>query len=73
MSIRDRLTKEKLIQIGFKEIDENIFTYEDYVSLKLEDGNWEDVSFDLFIRGTYITWVDTEYKLRKIFDACDLW
>lgn len=71
--MRNRLSRERLFELGFKEAGQNVFSYEDYVKLKLEDNNWDDPAFDVFIRGAYITCIDTEQQMIKIFDACHLW
>lgn len=71
--MRNRLSKERLLELGFVETDINIFEYEEYVKLKLEDDNWDEPAFDVFIRGAYITCIDMEHQLIAIFDACHLW
>lgn len=38
----------------------------DRYTLKLEDNDWNDICFDIYIKNTYITCVDSVKRLKKI-------
>lgn len=40
----------------------------DRYTLKLEDNNWENICFDLYIDNTYVTETTTVKRLKKILE-----
>jgi hypothetical protein len=46
---------------------ENTFYFEDYFKLVLEDDNWNDISFDVFVGGKYLTVVGGLHELQQLY------
>ncbi len=66
-----KLTREKLESYDFERRGDGNFYYEDYIKLSLEDDDWDDAAFDVFIRGTYITCIEFEHQLQNLLDVLE--
>jgi len=62
------LTRTILINAGFKKNSgSNVFILDDWITLTLEDDNWEEPSFDVYVKGTYITCVESVHELQNFY------
>ena len=55
---------EEIFKVG-----EFTFCIDDYITLKIEDNDWEDVCVDVFIKGIYITCVTSLHELQNLFKS----
>lgn len=62
------LTEEILLKCGF-ENKPNSFDYilDDWIELKLEDDDWSFPSFDVFVKGTYVTCLSQLHELQNFY------
>lgn len=65
------LTDEILLGLGFTVLEAGVYDYAGYIRLVLEDGDWEDVSFDVFLRDNYIINVWEVHQLQNLILEID--
>lgn len=62
-----KLTREILIGAVFLEIsNSNTFVFQNYIKLVLEDNDWNDVSFDVYVNENYITCLSFLHELQNL-------
>ena len=63
------LTDKILLNFGAKKIKEGEYRVVDCIILRLEDNDWENVSFDLFWRETYVTAISYAHQLQNFYQS----
>lgn len=61
------LWREIMDKVAAKETGKNKFVISKWLELVLEDDNWSDPSFDVYINGTYITCVQYLHQLQNLY------
>jgi len=62
------LSKENLKLFKcIQEISEGEYNVDNFLLLKLEDLDWDDICFDVYIKGTYLTCVLTVSELQNLY------
>jgi len=62
------LNKENLKLFKYiQEISEGEYNVDNFLFLKLEDLDWDDICFDTYIKGTYLTCVLTVSELQNLY------
>lgn len=50
-------------------INEFEFCVDEYITLKIEDGDWEDICVDVYMKGIYITCIVYVHELQNLFKS----
>ena len=58
-----KLTRELLLRCGFyNDNNSDDYILDDWIELRLEDGDWEEPSFDVILKGSYITYLSDKKR-----------
>lgn len=44
------LDEEWLLKLGFKKLENNLYSYDEFISCKAEDNDWDDLCLDLYVK-----------------------
>lgn len=62
------LNKENLkLFKGVQEISEGEYNVDNFLLLKLEDLDWNDICFDVFMKDVYLTYILTVSELQNLY------